>query len=89
MVDRLADDHRRARRLADVVAETVGRGYDPGTCQTNIVCFEHPDAESLVDALAAHGVLAGTVSATRVRMVTHADVDDDMLAAAIGALAAI
>ena len=53
------------------------------------MCFEHPDAESLVDALAAHGVLAGTVSATRVRMVTHADVDDDMLAAAIGALAAI
>jgi threonine aldolase len=89
MVERLADDHRRARRLADVVAETVGRGYDPTTCRTNIVCFEHADAEALVGALAEHGVLAGTVTATRVRLVTHADVDDDMLDAAMGALRAV
>jgi len=89
MVDRLADDHRRARRLADAAAETVSPNFDPSTCSTNIVCFEHPDAESLVDSLAALGVLAGTVSATRVRMVTHADIDDAALEVAMGALAAI
>jgi threonine aldolase len=89
MVDRLADDHRRARRLADVVAETVSRDFDPATCRTNIVCFEHPDAEALVGALAARGVLAGTVTSTRVRLVTHADVDDEMLDVAIGAFAAL
>ena len=86
MVDRLADDHRRARRLAEVVAGTVASGYDPGACVTNIVCFEHPDATSLVEALAARGVLAGTVTATRIRMVTHADVDDAALDIAIGGL---
>jgi threonine aldolase len=89
MIDRLAEDHVRARRLAEAVGDTVSPSYDPATCATNIVCFEHPDAEALVDALAAHGVLSGTVSATRVRMVTHADVDDGALEAAIAALYAI
>ena len=89
MVERLADDHRRARRLAGVVAETVAPSYDPDSCRTNIVSFEHPDAESLVATLGDRGVLAGTVTATRVRMVTHADVDDAALDLALEVLATI
>ena len=87
MVERLAEDHARARRLADVVAETVAPDYDPTTCRTNVVCFEHPDAEGLCERLAAHGVLGGTLTATRVRLVTHADVDDAQLERAAAALA--
>ena len=89
MVDRLAEDHRRARRLAEVVAESVARDYDPATCRTNIVAFDHPAADRLVTQLGALGVLCDTIGPGRVRLVTHADVDDAMIDAAIGALASI
>ena len=89
MVDRLAEDHARARRLADVVAASVAPDYDPSTCRTNVVCFEHPDAAGLCDRLAALGVLAGTLSATRARLVTHADVDDAQLDVACAAIASL
>lgn len=89
MLDRLAEDHRRAATLAEAVREHVAPGYDPGRCTTNIVAFEHPDAAGLVGRLAGHGVLAGTLDATRVRLVTHHDVDDAQLDHACRALAAI
>ena len=80
MIERLAEDHVRARRLADLVAATFPEsGYDPASCRTNIVVFSHPDARALVGELAEHGVLAGTLAATRVRLVTHVDIDDDDL----------
>jgi len=89
MQDRLAQDHERARRLADVVAETVAPHYDPTTCRTNVVCFEHADATALCEKLGAHGVLAGTLSATRLRLVTHAGIDDVQLDAVVAALATL
>ncbi len=89
MVSRLEEDHRRAARLAEVVARSVAPGYDPASCRTNIVCFDHPDAEGLVAKLGAQGLLAGTLSPTRVRLVTHADVDDGALDAAIEVLGAL
>jgi threonine aldolase len=89
MVERLAEDHVRAKRLAEVVAATVAPAYDPSTCRTNVVCFDHPDAAALCARLAVLGVLAGTLSATRARFVTHADVDDAQLDAACAALASL
>jgi threonine aldolase len=86
MVERLADDHARARRLAEAVADTVAPDYDPGACRTNIVVFEHPHVDELVERLAASNVLIGTVGPRLARLVTHADVDDDKLDAAIAAL---
>ncbi|MGC8511123.1 MAG: threonine aldolase family protein [Acidimicrobiales bacterium] len=80
MVDRLADDHRRARRLAELVAEAFPESqYDPASCRTNIVAFDHPDARALVAELAEVGVLGGTLAPRRVRLVTHLGVDDDDL----------
>lgn len=77
MVERLADDHRRARVLADAVAAAFPEsGYDPQTCQTNIVVFDHPRARDVVQQLAALGLEGGTISPRRVRLVTHADVSD-------------
>jgi len=89
MVDRLVDDHRRARRIAEVVAETVAKDFDPARCRTNIVAFDHPDADGVVDALEAQGVLADTVAPGRVRLVTHADIDDAALDVTVAALAAL
>lgn len=77
MVDRLAEDHRRARLLAETVAERwPGAGCDPERVRTNMVVFCPPDAGAVLGALAAGGVRAGTVAPGVVRLVTHFDVGD-------------
>ena len=43
-VDRLADDHRRARRLAELLAEAAPGCVDPASVETNIVVLETPEA---------------------------------------------
>lgn len=73
-VERLHEDHERARRIGAALASVVS-GVLP--VATNIVALEHPAARELVDALERHGVLAGTVSPTRFRLVTHADISDE------------
>ncbi|MFZ1062083.1 MAG: GntG family PLP-dependent aldolase [Acidimicrobiales bacterium] len=84
MIERLAKDHQRAGELARHVGAVFPESnYDPATCRTNIVAFDHPRARAIVGQLAERGVLAGTVGPRRVRLVTHAGVDDDDLAFAI------
>lgn len=88
MVQRLADDHRRARRLAEVAAQRwPAAGLDPTTVDTNIVVVDHPHPEAVLAHLAAAGVLAGGLGPGRVRLVTHVDVDDAGVDLACGALA--
>jgi threonine aldolase len=88
MVERLAEDHRRARILADAVADRWPEaGCDPATVRTNIVTWRHPDTDAVVAHLAAHEVLAGTIAPGVVRLVTHHDVDDAGLERARRALA--
>jgi threonine aldolase len=88
MVERLADDHRRARRLAEAVADRwPAAGCDPALVPTNIVVFRPPDAEGLLDHLQGEGVLAHTIAPGIVRLVTHVDVDDVGIERAAKALA--
>ena len=88
MVDRLADDHRRARRLAEAVAARwPAAGCDPAEVHTNVVLFRHDDPAKLLAALAERGVGAVTLGPGLVRLMTHAGIDDDALDRAIGALA--
>jgi threonine aldolase len=88
MVDRLADDHRRARVLAEAVAERWPDGAcDPREITTNIVTWTHPRAEKVLTHLAGKGVLGGTIAPGVLRLVTHFDVDDDGLARAVAAIA--
>jgi threonine aldolase len=87
MVERLADDHARARRLAAAVAERwPDAGCDPERVWTNIVLFRHPDPARLLAALAAEGVLAVTLGPETVRLVTHNDVDDAGVSRAVEAI---
>jgi len=87
-IDRLADDHDRARRLADAVAERWPHiGLDPKTVSTNVVIFAHADPGALLGYLEQAGVLAGTVAPGLVRLVTHRDVGDAGIAAACRAIA--
>ena len=89
MVDRLADDHERARRLAQAVAERwPDCGLDPAAVQTNAVIWSPPDARQLLRHLRDEGVLAGTIAPGVVRFMTHHDVDDAGLERACKALAA-
>lgn len=89
MVERLAEDHARARRLAEAVASRwPGAGLDPATVRTNVVAFRPPTAAKLVDHLAGEGVLAQMIAPGVVRFVTHRDVDDAGLDRALAALGA-
>ncbi|HUF33420.1 MAG TPA: GntG family PLP-dependent aldolase [Acidimicrobiales bacterium] len=88
MVERLADDHRRAAALAEAVAERwPDGGLDPAAVCTNMVIWRHPDARALVAHLAAEGVVVGTIEPGVVRAVTHHDIDDDGLERARKAIA--
>lgn len=74
---RLGEDHRRARRLADALATVDGVGVPAP--ETNIVMVElgaDSDAGAVVQAAADAGVLIVPFSRTRIRAVTHLDVED-------------
>ena len=86
-VDRIADDHARARRLADGLVQ-AGARVDLEPVQTNFVQIDvGPDRAAAIDALKREGVLVSTtVHPTVVRAVTHIDIDDDDIIAAIDAI---
>jgi threonine aldolase len=86
-VERLADDHARAKRLAQGLAELPGVVLDPATVDTNIVIFEVPDAVAFAAALAQDGVAMSVFGAMRMRAVTHLDVDDAGIDRALAAAA--
>jgi threonine aldolase len=89
MVERLAEDHLRARRLADAVAERWPEGgCDPDRVRTNVVTWRHGRTAAVLDHLEGEGVLAGTIAPGVLRMVTHHDADDDGVERACKALAA-
>ena len=75
-VERLADDHRRARRLAEVLADASPGCVKPDEVETNIVVLEREDAASLVARAKDDGVLMSLLDHRHARLVTHLDVDD-------------
>jgi len=87
MVERLPEDHARAARLAEAVAQRwPGCGLDPAEVRTNIVTFAHSEPDKLLNHLEGHGVLAHSIAPGTVRFVTHHDVDDAGIARAVTAL---
>jgi threonine aldolase len=81
MVDRLAEDHRRATELASALAQMDGIQFEMGLPQTNMVFpsidpdMKHSAAE-IAKRLSAEGVKVSAVAERRLRLVTHAWVDD-------------
>ena len=74
-VERLAEDHERARRLARGLAEA---GYEVEPPETNILLVRaEGDAEGFLSALAREGVLATPMKAGQVRFCTHLDIGDE------------
>jgi threonine aldolase len=74
-VERLAEDHANARVLAEGLAELPGAALDPSKVETNIVIFEVDDGPRRMAELAEAGVEITAVGPTRLRAVTHLDVD--------------
>ncbi len=77
-MDRLAEDHANARRIAEILAGCRRIILDPATVQTNILVFdlapEAPDSPAIVAAAREHGVLVFAFGPRTIRAVTHLDV---------------
>lgn len=93
MIDRLAEDHARAKRLAEGLARIDTSLVDPAGVETNIVRLDVAKsgrrAEVWVEALKGKGVLAGVWSPWQIRMVTHrhiTDADVDRVVATVAEL---
>lgn len=87
-VERLAEDHARARRLAEGLASVASvSGLDPADVETNIVVFDVADPAAWLSELARRGVRMSRVAGGRVRAVTHLDVDDAGIERALRAAA--
>ncbi|UCD19953.1 MAG: low-specificity L-threonine aldolase [candidate division WOR-3 bacterium] len=81
MVDRIADDHKNARRLAEGIARIPGLSIDLPTVYTNIVYFDIDTGRIKTDALKAmldrKGIKALPTGPARFRMVTHYGITEE------------
>jgi threonine aldolase len=78
-VDRLAEDHQQARRLAIGLATVPGIAIDPESVETNIVIFDVSRTGVTGEVfgsrtLASHGVRFSVLGPNTVRAVTHLDI---------------
>ncbi|MBI2880032.1 MAG: aminotransferase class I/II-fold pyridoxal phosphate-dependent enzyme [Candidatus Tectomicrobia bacterium] len=79
-VERLAEDHAKAKRLAEGLAALPGVGLPFGITPTNIVAFEiagtGKKAPAVAAALKERGVLVSVLGEVRFRALTHLDVTE-------------
>jgi len=81
MVDRLPEDHQRARRLAEGLAQIDGIAVDLETVQSNIVIYR-PDrarisSEEFIAGMAEGGVRVSNYGLRGLRCVTHYQITDE------------
>ncbi len=78
MVDRLPEDHARARRLAELLADTPGLHIDLETVQTNIVRvnLDDIDPHTFCEHVEANGVGVIVLDNRSVKFITHAGISD-------------
>ena len=91
-VDRLAEDHRNARALAEGLAGCRRMSTDPGQVETNIVFGRIGDGtppSRLLEEMAAVGVLADDMDNGDIRFVTHLDADSEAISGALEQLQAL
>jgi threonine aldolase len=88
-VERIADDHARARRLGEGLVD-AGVRVDLEQVETNFVQIDvGPDRGAAIERMRDHGVLVSTtVHPTVVRAVTHLDITDEDIETALEAIPA-
>ena len=82
-VERLAEDHANATRLAEGLSAIVGLEVDP--VQTNMVFVTVPDNKvaGLIAHLKTNGILCVGYAGEKMRLVTHLDVDREAIEIAV------
>ena len=90
-IQRLAEDHTNARKLAELIANIPGLSIALAPVETNIVYFDIAkdvplDAQQLSDKLKAQNVLMLATGPRRIRCVTHLDVTAPMIDSAAQAI---
>lgn len=88
-IERLAEDHRHAQRLAQGIAAVSGIRLDTDRPPTNMVYFTtlRVPARDFVNALRErHSVLCASTAPDRIRLVTHLDVREQQIDRAVEAL---
>ena len=91
-VERLADDHRRARGLGEALNEVRGLAIEMEHIETNMLYIDVSalgNASEVVRKLGDRGILITAVDSNHIRAVTHLDVDDDGISRTIEAFKAI
>ncbi|MDX6286712.1 MAG: threonine aldolase [Frankiales bacterium] len=92
-IDRLADDHARAKLIAEQLADAAPGCVDPAAVETNLVVIDvgttRHDPSEITTKAGEQGVLIGDVGKRSVRLVTHLDVDDAGAKHAADVLAAL
>ena len=89
-VNRLADDHVNAHRLAEGLSRLERVVLDPATVETNIVIFDlnsSVSATRFLEALLARGVRMSAMGPQTIRAVTHLDVSSRQVDCALEATA--
>ena len=91
MVERLAEDHERARALARGLSGIAGITVNPESVETNFVMLELESmhAPEFLEQLKTLKVLALPFSDHTIRFCTHHDIDDADLARAVDAIATV
>lgn len=93
MVDRLADDHANARKLALGLAQTPHISIDPDQIRTNIVFFEVTRKDlspaQFVERIAADGVGMLVSADQKIRAVTHYHISSDDIDRALGVISRV
>lgn len=90
MIDRLGEDHLRARTLAEGLSEIPGIVLDPGSPATNMIFFNlAPSVKLSVDEIARamldQGILVNASGPRRFRLVTHYWISDADVEAVVAA----
>lgn len=84
-INRLAEDHGRARYLAQQL-QSLGYHVDMPLVPTNMVMVDlDRSADEFIAALRTREILVGAMGAKRLRLVTHLDVDDEGIERTIAA----
>jgi len=90
MVDRLADDHRNSRFLAEGCAKIDGLSVDLVRVQTNMVVLDISglgvEDALFTSKLREKGVLAGAIGKGKVRFVTHRGIEREHVERALEAI---
>ena len=91
MIDRLAEDHTNASRLAVGLASIPGISLDPSLVQTNIVIFEVNGGVALdvLHRLEAAGVRGSFNGGSRIRFVTHYGITSEDVDNTLGIVAGV